>query len=203
MPSASSVQPDPRKAHMLTSPWNSFGQKFENLTIFGRPARFAVLNERAVRATAGIMMVLAAIAIAFAYFEQNFLPVRIISVVFVVDYAVRQIAGLTPLSPIGILGSFLVANQRPEWVGASQKRFAWALGLAMALIIAVLSNLGIYGSFVMILGLTLIALLWLESVVGACMGCATYSVLIKFDLIHPEDAPACGGNACEVASARA
>ena len=199
MSMGSSAQLDPNKAHMLTSPWNAFGQKFNNLTVYGRPARFAVVNERAVRATAGIMMVLAAIAIAFAYFEQNFLPVRIISVIFVLDYAVRQIAGLTPLSPIGMLGTFLVSNQRPEWVGASQKRFAWALGLGMALCIAILSNLGILASAVMVLGILLIGLLWLESVVGACVGCAIYSLLIKTNLIHPEDAPACGGNACEIA----
>lgn len=200
---ATSVQRDPQKAHMLTSPWYSFGQKFNGLTVYGRPASFPVVNERAVRATAGIMMALAAIAIAFAYFDQNFLPVRIISVLFVVDYALRQVAGLTPLSPIGVLGTFLVSNQRPEWVGASQKRFAWALGLIMALLIAILSNLGILGSIVMVLGALLIALLWLESVVGACMGCAIYSLLIKFDLIHPVDAPACGGNACEIRPARA
>ena len=84
---ATSVQRDPQKAHMLTSPWYSFGQKFNGLTVYGRPASFPVVNERAVRATAGIMMALAAIAIAFAYFDQNFLPVRIISVLFVVDYA--------------------------------------------------------------------------------------------------------------------
>src|SRR5919206_2489853 len=104
---ASSSLPSSHKAHMLTSPWNSFGQRFDNLTVWGRPARFPVVNERAVRATAGIVMVLAAIAIAIAYFDKNYTPVRVISVFVAVDYALRQIAGLTPLSPIGLLGTFL------------------------------------------------------------------------------------------------
>jgi hypothetical protein len=73
----------------------------------------------------------------------------------------------------------------------------------MALCIAFLSNLGLWPSLTLFIGITLIALLWLESVVGACMGCLIYSILIKLDLIHPEDAPACGGNACEVSGARA
>jgi hypothetical protein len=193
MAPASSSLPSPSKAHMLTSPWNSFGQRFDNLTVWGRPARFPVVNERAVRATAGIVMVLAAI-------DNNYTPVRIIAVFVAADYALRQIAGLTPLSPIGILGTFLVRNQAPEWVGATQKRFAWALAFGMALLIAILSNAEVHGLGVQLIGLTLIGLLWLESVVGFCVGCFIYSRLINAGLIHPEDAPACGGNSCEIAA---
>jgi Domain of unknown function (DUF4395) len=197
---ASSSLPSPNKAHMLTSPWNSFGQRFDNLTVWGRPARFPVVNERAVRATAGIVMVLAAIAIAIAYFDKNYTPIRIIAVLVAADYALRQVAGLTPLSPIGTLGTFLVRNQTPEWVGATQKRFAWALAFGMALLIAILTNVEVHGLGVQLIGLTLIGLLWLESVVGFCVGCFIYSRLIKADLIHPEDAPACGGGSCEIAA---
>jgi hypothetical protein len=197
---ASSSLLSPDKAHMLTSPWNSFGQRFENLAVWGRPARFPVVNERAVRATAGIVMALATIAIALAYFDKNYTPVRVISIFVAADYALRQVAGLTPLSPIGTLGTFLVRNQAPEWVGATQKRFAWALAFGMALLIAILTNVEVHGPGVQLIGLTLIGLLWLESVVGFCVGCFIYSRLIKADLIHPEDAPACGGNSCEIAA---
>ena len=200
MAHAESSLPSPNKAHMLTSPWDSFGQSFDNLTVWGRPARFPVVNERAVRATAGIVMVLAAVAIAIAYFDKNYTPIRIIAVLVAADYAVRQVAGLTPLSPIGTLGTFLVRNQTPEWVGATQKRFAWALAFGMALLIAILTNVGVHGLGVQLIGLMLIGLLWLESVVGFCVGCFIYSRLIKADLIHPEDAPACGGNSCEIAA---
>jgi hypothetical protein len=197
---ASASLPDPSKAHMLTSPWNSFGQRFDNLTVWGRPARFPVVNERAVRATAGIVMALAAIAIAISYFDKNYTPIRIIAVFVAADYAVRQVAGLTPLSPIGTLGTFLVRNQTPEWVGATQKRFAWALAFGMALLIAILTNVEVHGLGVQLIGLALITLLWLESVVGFCVGCFIYSRLIRAGLVHPEDAPACGGNSCEIAA---
>ena len=189
----------PDKAHMLTSPWNSVGQRFDSLAIRGMPARFPVVNERAVRATAGIVMVLAAIAIAIAFFDKNYTPVRIISVFVAADFAVRQITGLTPLSPIGTLGTFLVRNQTPEWVGTTQKRFAWALAFGMAALIAILTNAGVHGWGVQLIGLALVGLLWLESVAGFCVGCFIYSRMIRADLIHPADAPACGGNSCDIA----
>ena len=70
----------------------------------------------------------------------------------------------------------------------------------MALLIAILTNLEVHGLGVQLIGLTLIGLLWSESVVGFCVACFIYSRLIKADLIHPEDAPACGGNSCEIAA---
>ncbi|MCW2613075.1 MAG: hypothetical protein JWN08_69 [Frankiales bacterium] len=125
---------------------------------------------------------------------------RIIAVLVAADLALRQVAGLTPLSPIGTLGTFLVRNQTLEWVGVTQKRFAWALAFGMALLIAILTNAGVHGTGVQLIGLALISLLWLKSVVGFCVGCFIYSRLIRADLIHPQEAPACGGNSCEIAA---
>ena len=198
MASGQAVYLDPSRARFLNSPWHSFGQRFEDLTIYGRPAPFPVVNERAVRATAGIIMVLGLAALALAFFNQNFWPIRILTVVVAADFALRQLTGLTPLSPFGILGTLLVMNQRPEWVGTTQKRFAWALGFMMAAYLAVLSNLGIHGLPVLGVGLALMSLLWLESVVGLCVGCRIYGLLIKMNLAHPEDAPACAGGICEI-----
>jgi hypothetical protein len=202
MAHSGSSQLAPDRAHMLTLPWNSVGQRFDDLTVHGRPARFPVVNERAVRATAGIVMVLAAVAIAFAYFDGEYTPIRVIAVLVAIDFALRLATGLTPLSPIGTLATFLVRHQTPEWVGVTQKRFAWALAFAMALVIAILTNAGVHGWGVQLIGVALIGLLWLESVAGFCVGCFIYSRLIKADLVHPEDAPACGGNSCQIAAAR-
>jgi hypothetical protein len=190
------------RGHLLTTPWSSVGQRFDDLTIAGHPARFPVVNERAVRAAAGIVMALATIGIAIAHFDGNATPIRVISVVVAVDLALRQVTGLTPLSPIGTLATFLVRGQTPEWVGVTQKRFAWALACGMAALIAVLTNTGVHGWGVQLVGLALICLLWLESVVGFCVGCFLYSRLIEAGLVHPEDAPACGGSSCQIAAAR-
>ena len=124
-------QPNPEKAHILTSPWYSFGQRFQDLEIYGRPAPYPVVNERAVRATAGLMLIAVVVAFSFAVFDKNLLPMKIVIPLFLYDFAVRQFTGLTPLSPFGVLGTLLVKNQKPEWVGGTQKRFAWGMALSM------------------------------------------------------------------------
>ncbi len=139
-------QPNPEKAHMLTSPWYSFGQRFQDLEVYGRPAPYPVVNERAFRATAGLMLIVAVVAFSFAIFDKNFLPIKIVIPLFLYDFAVRQFTGLTPLSPFGVLGTLLVKNQKPEWVGGTQKRFAWGMALVMVVSLLIIVNiLGISG----------------------------------------------------------
>ncbi len=141
MSNANLPQPNPEKAHMLTSPWFSFGQKFHDLEIYGRPAPYPVVNERAVRATAGLMLIVLAAGFSLAFFDKNFLPLKIIILVSLYDFVVRQFTGLTPLSPFGVLGTLLVKDQKPEWVGGTQKRFAWGMGLAMVLSMTIIFNI--------------------------------------------------------------
>ena len=57
-------------------PWNAFGHRFYDLWIDGRRAEYEVMNERAVRAAAGLMMLTAAIAFALAIFEKLYLPMQ-------------------------------------------------------------------------------------------------------------------------------
>jgi hypothetical protein len=71
------------------------------------------------------MLIAVVVAFTFAFFDKNFLPLKIVVPLFLYDFAVRQFTGLTPLSPFGVLGTLLVKNQKPEWVGGTQKRFAW------------------------------------------------------------------------------
>ena len=114
MSDAITPRPNPDNAKMLTSPWYSFCQKFQDLEIYGRPAPYPVVNERAVRATAGLMLIVAVVAFSFAFFDKNFLPIKIVIPLFLHDFAVRQFTGLTPLSPLGVMGTLLVKNQKPE-----------------------------------------------------------------------------------------
>ena len=83
-----------------------------------------MVNERAVRATAGLTLIAAAIAFLSAYLIQEYTPIKVITTLFFFDFSIRMFTGLTPLSPFGVLGTLLVINQRPEYVGAVQKRFA-------------------------------------------------------------------------------
>jgi hypothetical protein len=125
---------------MLTSPWYSFGQKFHDLEIYGRPAPYPVVNERAVRATAGLILIAAVVAFMLSFFYHYSLALKIVIPLFLYDFTVRQFTGLTPLSPFGVLGTLVVMNQKPEWVGGTQKRYAWGMGLLLVLSMMIIVN---------------------------------------------------------------
>jgi hypothetical protein len=50
---------------------------------------------------------------------------------FTLDFLMRVVQ--PRYSPSLLLGRFFVQNQRPEYVGATQKRFAWGIGLLLAI----------------------------------------------------------------------
>lgn len=184
-----------------SKPWNAVGYQFVDLYMDSNHVTYQVVNERAVRAAAGLMMATAGLAVILAFFKQIYLPIRIFTVVAVFDFAVRQVSGLSILSPFGILGNFLVRNQRPEWAGAKQKLFAWALGLIMASFTAYLVNTGQNGPLSFTLCLICISLMWMEASLGICLGCKVYNLLLKWKIIpQPEVKPACPGGVCAIPS---
>jgi hypothetical protein len=156
------------------------------------------MNERAVRAAAGLMLIAAAAAFCMAFFRREFLPIQIITVVLTYDFAARLLTGLTPFSPTGVLGTLLVRNQRPEWSGAIQKRFAWSLGLIMAASMSIITNLEIRGGLPMTICVICMVLMWMEAALGICVGCKMYNGLVQLGIFKaPEYAPACAGDACD------
>lgn len=52
---------------------------------------------------------------------------------FLIDVTIRILVN-PRLAPSLILGQWTVRRQQPEYVGAAQKRFAWAIGFALALV---------------------------------------------------------------------
>lgn len=180
------------------TPWHSFGQVFNGLTIGGKPAPYPVVNERAVRAAAGLMLVVATIAVMLAFFNQMFLPLKIVTTLFFFDFSLRVFTGMTPLSPFGLLGTLLVRNQKPEWVGATQKRFAWIIGIVMALSMMIITNLDIRNALPTSICMICITLMWMETALGMCVGCKIYSLFVHKGWIKtPQHMPACPGGVCE------
>jgi hypothetical protein len=86
-----------------------------------------VLNERTVRAAAGILFLFAMVAFMNAWLLGNFQPTRVFVVAFLVDFTLRLFVN-PRFAPSLIVGQCLVRKQQPEWTGAPQKRFAWAIG---------------------------------------------------------------------------
>lgn len=96
-----------------------------------------VLNEREARGAAGIMFLFALVAFMNAWFKGDFTPTKLIIVAFFLDFFIRVIVN-PRYSPTLILARWMVNNQTAEYVGAPQKRFAWAIGLSLATLMMVL-----------------------------------------------------------------
>jgi hypothetical protein len=87
----------------------------------------AVLNERAVRAAAGILFFFAMVTFMNAMLLGNFQPTRVFVVAFLVDFTLRIFVN-PKFSPSLILGQWIVRKQEPElglWLAQSM---AHALG---------------------------------------------------------------------------
>jgi hypothetical protein len=167
--------------------------------IHGKQAPYPVLNERAIRAGAGIMFVLGMFAFFQAFFLQEFIYIRVFVWLFFIDFFIKVVIG-TKFSPVSNIANWIVRNQQPEYVGAIQKRFAWSIGLFMALTMIILVFVfSIQGTPNLIICGTCLTFMFLETSFGICVGCKIYNFLIKKGVISaPEFKPACPGNVCSI-----
>jgi hypothetical protein len=101
-----------------------FGEDVEGYNI-------PVLNEREIRASAGMWFLVMFLALMFILFKGNFLMIKYGIIMFLTDFIIRVFVS-PRFSPSLILGRLIVANQVPEYVGARQKKFAWIIGVVLA-----------------------------------------------------------------------
>ena len=83
-------------------------------------------------------------------------------------------------------------KQQPEYTGAPQKRFAWAIGFVLALtmlVLVVINN--VIGPINLIVCSICLILLFFETAFGICLGCKIYNFFNK------EQAQLCPGGVCE------
>ncbi|MBP6610328.1 MAG: DUF4395 domain-containing protein [Paludibacter sp.] len=154
--------------------------------------KIPVLNEREIRAAAGILFLTVFIALMQIIFKGNFLPMKYFIVLFFVDFAIRLFIH-PKFAPSLILGRIMVTKQNPEYVGAAQKKFAWIIGLVLAstmLLLMVILNT--YSAITGIICLICLLFLYFESVFGICFGCIFYGWFYK------EKAQYCPGEVCDV-----
>ncbi len=161
-----------------------FGEKVEGYDVL-------VLNEREIRAAAGILFLATFISLMFIMFKENFLPIKYVITFFFLDFLIRV---LNPkFSPTLVLARLIVRNQTPEYVGAAQKKFAWIIGLVLAAIMFfffVIINA--YSPITGLICLICLIFLFFESAFGICLGCLFYPVFFK------EKALYCSGGICDV-----
>ena len=164
-----------------------FGEDVEGYNI-------AVLNEREIRAAAGILFVMMFISILLAALKGDFLLLKYATVIFLTDILIRVFVN-PKFSPTLILGRLIVRNQVPEYVGAPQKKFAWIIGIVLASTMFIL--MVVVNSFSPITGiicLICLVFLFFETSFGICLGCKFYPLFFKDKVQY------CPGEVCDVKS---
>lgn len=155
-----------------------------------------VLNERAVRAAAGILFFLALVSFMNAWLDGNFQPTRVFVIAFLVEFTLRIFVN-PRFAPVMVVGQWMVRKQQPEWCGAAQKRFAWGIGFVLAAIMLYLVVLRqVVGPVNLVVCALCLTLLFFETAFGICIGCAIYQRL------RPQKAQFCPGGACELPPAQ-
>jgi hypothetical protein len=164
-----------------------FGENAEGYNI-------PVLNEREIRASAGILFLATFISLMLIIFKNNFLPIKYVITIFLTDFIIRVFIN-PKFSPTLIIGRLIVSKQVPEYVGAQQKKFAWIIGVALSATMFILMVVvNSYSPITGIICLICLVFLFFESAFGICLGCKFYS------MFHKEKARYCPGEVCDVKS---
>jgi len=162
-----------------------FGEDVDGYTI-------PVLNEREIRAAAGILFLATFTSLMFILFKGNFIPIKYVITFFLTDFMIRVFIN-PKYSPTLIFARLIVQNQTPEYVGAAQKKFAWIIGVVLSatmFIFFVIVNA--FSAITGIICLICLIFLFFESVFGICLGCLFYPLFFKDKVQY------CPGEVCDI-----
>ena len=160
-----------------------FGEKVEGYSI-------PVLNEREIRAAAGIFFFMMFTAFMIVILKGDFVPIKFAATIFLTDFLIRVLVS-PRYAPSLILGRLIVRNQVPEYVGAPQKKFAWVFGVVLASVfVAHLIVVNAYSPITGVICLTCLVFLFFEAAFGICLGCKFYGLFYK------QKAQYCPGEVC-------
>ena len=153
-----------------------------------------VLNEREIRAAAGILFLVIYTSLMLIIFNNDFRMVKYVVAIFFIDFMIRVFIN-PKFSPSLIIGRMMVRNQVPEYVGAKQKHFAWIIGVLLSgsmfiLLVVINATSPITG----LVCLACLVFLFFEAVFGICLACKVYR------LVYGEKAQYCPGEVCDVKS---
>ncbi|UFH60297.1 DUF4395 domain-containing protein [Sulfurovum mangrovi] len=150
-----------------------------------------MLNEREARAAAAILFVGAFLGLINGIILHTAVFSKYFITFFAIDFTMRIIQ--PRYAPSLMLGRFFVQNQKPEYVGAAQKRFAWMLGFILAwpmfyyLVIDFQPN-----PLKVMVCMVCMALLFFEAAFSICLGCKI------FEWVKRKDPKYCPGGICEM-----
>ncbi len=170
-----------------------FGERVEGYEV-------KVLNERELRAGAGILFLVALLSFVNCLVMKNIVILQTFVWLFLAEFTIRVLIN-PKYAPSLLLGRFMVNNQIPEYVGAKQKRFAWSIGLLLAIFIFLMTTVfpsptpigeeSLHNALIGLSCMICLVLLYFEAVFGICLGCKLYN------LFNKEEAQYCAGATCE------
>ena len=155
-----------------------YGELIHATDANGKQLTAGVFEEGQVRAAAGLTLALGSVAFAYAYFAQVYAPIQIVTTLFFFEFLIRVTVGIG-YSPMGLIAYRMTRQQAPQWVSAQPKRFAWTMGLVMSLAMMIITNSGIRGPLPLTICLICLTLMWLEAVLGLCLGCEIHRQLVR------------------------
>lgn len=153
-----------------------------------------VLNEREIRAAAGILFLVIYTSFMLIIFNGDFRMAKYSVAIFFVDFMIRVFIN-PKFSPSLIVGRMIVSNQVPEYVGAKQKKFAWIIGVLLSgSMFVLLIVINAYSPFTGSICMLCLIFLFFESAFGICLACKVYRI------VYGEKAQYCPGEVCDVKS---
>jgi hypothetical protein len=150
-----------------------------------------VLNEREIRAAAGILFLIIFTSLMLILLNNDFLLAKYSITFFLTDFIIRVFVS-PKYSPTLIIGRLIVRNQTPEYVGAKQKKFAWVIGVVLSgtmFIFLVVVNA--FSPITGVICLMCLIFLFFESAFGICLACKLYSAIYSGKVQY------CPGEVCD------
>ncbi len=151
-----------------------------------------VLNEREIRAAAGLLFLLMYTSIMVVIFENNYSMLKVAILIFLTDIVIRVFVN-PKFAPTLIIGRSIVKNQVPEYVGAPQKKFAWTIGVILsATMFVLIVILNLDNPATTLLCYACLIFLFFEAAFGICIACKIYPMIYKDKVQY------CPGEVCEI-----
>jgi hypothetical protein len=142
------------------------------------------VNEISARLVAGGVVIMSLLTIS--------LNLKWATIVIAYGFVARVLTGPS-LSPLGQFVTRVVTPRlpiAPRLVSGPPKRFAQGMGVAFSVTALILTGLGFWGAAQIVLSV-LVAAALLESVLGLCLGCKVFAVLIRFGFVPEEVCEKC------------
>ena len=159
------------------------------------------INERALRARAGLLLLIPVILLVIRLEhgnhdemivtaegltvakEYSHILVRLLIFFIMYEMITPMFVKTAHLSVSSMLGAFLTRKQQPIYQALRPKIFAWSIGLTLATICQISISYTALQSITLYFLSTCLLFMWLETAFGICAGCYVYHLLARVGIV--------------------